>query len=118
MHSNFKGMLIIGVCTILTTIAQLFFKSGSQYLSFSLTFLTNPYIILGFLAYGITSLLFVFALKFGDLSLLYPVWSLSFVWITMSSIFFLNESVTVMNWIGIGLVITGISLIGLGAKNG
>ncbi len=118
MHSNFKGMLLIAVCTLLTTIAQLSFKLGAPSVSLSLFSLFNPYIILGFAAYGLASILFVVALKFGDLSLLYPVWSLSFVWITLSSIFILNEIVTGFNWIGIGFVIAGISLIGIGAKNG
>jgi len=75
-------------------------------------------LVLGFLAYGLAAVLFVIALRLGDLSLLYPVWSLSFVWITLVSVFFLGETVSVQNWLGIALIIAGISFIGFGARNG
>ncbi len=111
-------MVLIVVCTVLATIAQLSFKLSSASIDLSLASLINPYLVVGLLAYGVTSLLFVAALKFGELSVLYPIWSLSFVWITIASIFLLDESVTLLNWAGIGLIISGISMIGLGARNG
>jgi len=103
----------------MTTVAQLSFKLGSSSISFSLgSFILNPYIIVGFATYAVAAILLTVALKFGELSLLYPVWSLSFVWITLASMLFLNESVSIQNWIGIAFVIGGISFIGFGARNG
>ncbi len=118
MKSNFIGIGIIIICTLLTTVAQLSFKLGAVSLSFSILSFINPYLVLGFLAYGLAAVLFVIALRLGDLSLLYPVWSLSFVWITLVSVFFLGETVSVQNWLGIALIIAGISFIGFGARNG
>lgn len=118
MKSDFIGMGIVVVCTILTTIAQLSFKLGASSINFSILSFVNPYIISGFVAYGLAAILFIIALKFGELSLIYPVWSLSFVWITLVSMFFLNETVSLSNWIGITFIIAGISFIGFGARNG
>ena len=118
MKSNFVGIGIIIICTLLTTVAQLSFKLGSSSIDFSLTSFINPYIIIGFVSYGLAAVLFIIALKFGELSLLYPIWSLSFVWITLVSMFFLNESVSIPNWIGITFIIAGISFVGFGARNG
>ncbi|MBI2543300.1 MAG: EamA/RhaT family transporter [Candidatus Aenigmarchaeota archaeon] len=117
MKSNLKGIGLIIICTFLTTIAQMAFKLGSSSLEFSLLSLVNSYIIIGFLAYGLTAILFIVALKFGELSLLYPVWSLSFVWVTISSIVLLGESLSLVNWMGIALIIVGVSFIGFGARN-
>ena len=118
MKSNFIGIGIIVVCTILTTIAQLSFKLGAESITLSIISFINPYLIFGFLAYGLAAILLVIALRLGDLSLLYPVWSLSFVWITIVSMFFLGESISIQNWLGISLIIAGISFIGFGARNG
>ena len=115
---RFIGLGLISICTVLTTVAQLSFKLGSSSISFSLPSFINSHIITGFVAYGLAAILFTIALKFGELSLLYPVWSLSFVWITLASMFFLNEGVSSLNWIGIGFIIAGISFIGFGARNG
>ncbi len=107
------------ICTILTTIAQFSFKLGSASLGLSVSsFIFNPHIIIGFISYGLAFALFTAALKFGELSLLYPIWSLSFVWITLVSLIFLNEPVGIQNWIGTMFVIAGISFIGFGARNG
>ncbi len=119
MKSNLIGIGIIVICTILTTIAQYSFKIGSPSLEFSITsFIFNPHIIIGFISYGIASILFIVALRFGELSLLYPFWALSFVWITLISMVSLNENVAIINWTGIGFIVAGISLLGFGAKNG
>ena len=118
MKSSYIGMGIIAISTIFTTLAQLSFKLGSSSIGLSLTsFVFNPYIILGFASYAIAALGFTIALKFGELSLIYPLWSLSFVWITLVSMIFLGEYVSTFNWAGIIFIIAGISFMGFGARH-
>jgi len=69
----------------------------------------------GMLLYGISALLFVYALKFGDLSTLYSLVSLSYLWITLLSIIFLKEKMNAYKCLGITLIILAVIFIGLGA---
>ncbi len=113
-----KSEILVVIATFLTTIAQLSFKLGSNapgvYLG---AFPINVSIVSGFFVYGISALLFTYALRNGELSVLYPIWSLSFVWIFLVSMFMLNESIIIFNWLGIVLIILGVSLVYGGAKN-
>lgn len=109
---------LVVLATIFTAIAQLSFKLGSAQGGILIGPLPlNPIIAAGFIAYGIAALLFIYALRGGELSVLYPLWSLSFVWIFLVSIFTLKEAVSVINWLGVALIMLGVSLVGRGAKN-
>lgn len=110
--SSFHTLLVV-VATFFTTIAQLSFKIGSNAEGFYLVFFPiNIIILAGFVAYGISALLFLYALRGGELSVLYPIWSLSFVWIFLVSSFVLKESINLFNWVGVLFIIIGVSLVG------
>ncbi len=114
-----KSVLLVVIATLFTTIAQLLFKLGSVAEGFYFGPLPiNVTIIAGFLSYAAAAFIFIRALKGSELSVLYPVWSLSFVWIFLVSLFILNEPISIFNWFGILLIITGVSLVGKGAKYG
>ncbi len=101
-------------CTVLGAAGALFLKKGGDNFSFNLLILVkNYYIIIGLAFYVIASILFVYALKFGELSMIYPLTSLSYVWVTILSKRVLNEPVTRAKWIGISLIIFGVVLITL-----
>lgn len=117
MKKRIKNILLVIGATFFTTIAQFLFKLGSASFDLSFSGIINFYIVPGFIAYGIAALLFIFALRDGELSVLYPIWSLSFVWITFVSLVFLNEIVTLIKWAGIFFIVAGISILGIGGKN-
>jgi len=75
--------------------------------------LTNTSLGLGLGLYGVSTIVFIFALKFGELTIVYPLTSLTYVWITIISKKFLNERISVQRWLGIGLIITGIALMNI-----
>lgn len=109
---------LVVIATFFTTAAQLSFKLGAGQGGFLLGPLPlNAAVVLGFISYAAAALLFLFALRGGELSLLYPLWSLSFVWIFIVSLFVLGESINAFNWLGIALIITGVSFVGRGAKH-
>lgn len=112
-----KSVLLVVTATLFTAVAQLSFKLGSAAEGLYLgPFPVNLSVIFGFLSYAAAALLFIRALKGKQLSLIYPIWSLSFVWVFLISVFFLNEAVSVTNWLGIALIMLGVSLVGKGAK--
>jgi drug/metabolite transporter (DMT)-like permease len=90
-------------------------KIGSNQLSdFSSIF--NLYLISGLVFYAIGAVLLIIALKYGDLSMIYPFIALSFIWVTILSTYIFNEHVSVINWLGIIAILLGVSLIGQGGR--
>jgi uncharacterized membrane protein len=74
----------------------------------------NINLIIGIVLYGISYLLIIPAFKYGEVSILYPIISLSYIWVCLLSVKLLKEKMTTMRWIGIILIIIGVSFIGLG----
>ncbi len=65
--------------------------------------------------YGISTIIFIPTLKYGQLSVLYPLVATSYMWTTLVAVKFLGEKMNRFKWIGIILIIIGVSLIGMGA---
>jgi len=59
--------------------------------------------------------MFIPALKGGDLSILYPFVSVTYVWVALLSVRFLGEKMNKFKWIGIAMIILGVSFIGIGS---
>lgn len=78
--------------------------------------IANPWVLMGFTFYGISSILWLMILKRVSLSSAYPMISLSYVFVVILSALFLGER---PNWgttaPGLLLIIVGVTLIGLGS---
>lgn len=74
MNTQWWAVGIVIFCALLGAIGQLLFKLGSISVSFNLmSWVTNTKIIGGMCLYGISAVLFIIALKYGNLSVLYPL---------------------------------------------
>ena len=91
-------------------------KASAGRLSNIKSLLTNYNLFIGILLYGLSTILFIPALKGGDLSVLYPFVALVYIWVSLLSVKFLGEKMNKYKWIGIALIIVGVSFIGFGAK--
>ena len=87
-------------------------KASARKLSKFKSLITNYPLMGGVALYAIGTILFIPALRGGDLSILYPFVSLSYVWVSLLSVKFLGEKMNLMKWFGIGLIIVGVSFIG------
>jgi len=105
------------LCTLFIAIAQLFYKLGSKTLMIDLmTMIKNYYLIIGLTLYFIAAIIFIIALKSGELSTLFPIISMSYVWVSLLSIKFLGERMSILKWIGVLAVVIGVSFIGIGSR--
>ncbi|MBI2549515.1 EamA family transporter [Candidatus Woesearchaeota archaeon] len=103
--------------TILTSTGQILYKYAAVTLTSDVVqILLNGYLIFGLLAYFSAAVLLVIALKGGELSVLYPLVSLSFVWVSFLSMRFFQDSMSTTKWFGIGLIIVGVFLISYGSQ--
>ena len=57
------------------------------------------------------------ALRDGQLSVLYPIIALTYVWVTILSPMFFNDVINAYKVIGVGLIVVGVSFIGLGRRS-
>jgi uncharacterized membrane protein len=58
----------------------------------------------------------VVAFKDGELSVLYPILSLSYLWVTVLSFFVFRDTLNVYKLIGVAVIICGVAVLGRGAK--
>lgn len=75
----------------------------------------DPRLLLGLFSYGLASILYVVSLTRGELSVLYPVVSLTYVWIFCLSRVVLGERLTAAKLLGGALLILGVCLVGWSA---
>jgi multidrug transporter EmrE-like cation transporter len=108
------GISLVILATLIGSVGALFFKYVSEHVHRNfLTLFKEPSLYIGVFFYGLSVPVFVFALKFGELSTLYPVAGLSYIWISLLSIKFLKEKMNDIKWFGILLILAGVALIGI-----
>lgn len=110
------AVLGVLIAALIGSLGSLFLKKGSDSLKLSFRALaTNTSLLFGFLFYGLSVIFFIISLKHGELSVLYPLVSTSYIWTCLLSIRYLGEKMNRYKWTGIGLIIIGVSCIGLGS---
>lgn len=77
----------------------------------------SPWVLGGLALYGIGAVAWIAVLSRLDLSLAYPLLALNFVLITVSSRFFLGESIPSMRWLGILVICVGIVIVARSAQH-
>lgn len=105
-------ILIVLFCALLGATGQIFFKLASGKFTFNpLTWFTNFHLIMGVLLYGLSAVLFVWSLKYGEISVIYPIFATTYIWVSLFAYFYLGESISELKIIGIIFIILGIFLI-------
>src|SRR5262249_11583944 len=115
--SRRKAILLVFSCTVLGAIAQILIKVGmSHFIPTVGALLTNVPLITGYSLYGINTLMLVLALREGELSMLYPIIALTYVWVTLLSYFLLREPPNLYKNVGIATIVIGVAVLGRGGK--
>ena len=108
-----NAFLLVFACTVLGSVAQLLIKTGMNHFSPQLIKLvTNLPLIAGYTLYGINTLMMVLALKNGEMSMLYPIIALTYVWTTLLSYTLLGEPSNLFKNVGIVTIVLGVAVMG------
>lgn len=109
---------LVFCCTILGAAAQILMKTGANHLARPglLGMATNLPLMGGYCLYGLSTLLLVLALRDGELSLLYPVIALTYVWVTVLSFVIFHDDLNPWKLVGIVLIVSGVAVLGKGGK--
>ena len=117
MKTHLWAIILVVVCTFFTSTAQIFYKFGARSLQFDLmSLITNYYLIIGLALYAIGAVILIIALKGGELSVLYPLIATSYIWVSILSVYFLNEFMNIFKWIGVLIIFLGVSFVSYGSK--
>src|SRR5947209_10855293 len=105
----FSSMVLVFTGAFIGSIGAAFLKAGAGRLQASLAALaSNWQLALGILAYCISSVFFVYGNTRGELSVLYPIVSLGYIWTLVWSRVFFNEPFTRVKFFGIALILVGV----------
>jgi len=101
------AFLIMVFSTLFTAGGQIFLKLSSAEISLNWLSLLNLNLFLGFVVYGIATFTMLYAFKLADLSLMYPLISLSFIWVLLIGYFLFNEPITLLKTTAIIFIMVG-----------
>jgi drug/metabolite transporter (DMT)-like permease len=118
-----QAVLIVACCTLLIAVAQLLIKTGANRLSHTgllgtlIGIFTVPPLFAGYCLYGIFTVLFVYALRHGEVSILYPLIALGYVWVTVLSALVFHETMNALKLVAIAIIVAGVAVLGWGGKS-
>ena len=116
MATELWAMLLVMSATLVGAFGPILLKKASEKkLSNIRSILSNYHLFGGVALYGIGTIIFIIALRGGDLSILFPLVALTYIWVSFLSVKFLGEKMNKIKWLGILLIIIGVSFIGLGS---
>jgi drug/metabolite transporter (DMT)-like permease len=117
-YSRRKCFALVFACTVIGAAAQVLIKMGAMHLTGHglIAMLTNAPLMAGYSLYGISTVALVYALRDGELSLLYPVIALTYVWVTLLSFILFRETISPFKLVGIATIVAGVGVLGMGGK--
>ena len=111
----FSSMLLVLVASFIGSFGAVFLKMGAARLKGGFRHILNAKLALGAGLFLFSSVFFVLGIRHGELSVLYPMVSLGYVWTLVWSRLFFNEAFTRQKFVGLGLVLVGVFFVGLGS---
>lgn len=126
LKRNGKGIILLLISAFSLALGQLLWKKPMENLDLALTFSQGFYgvwmlflkVLPGFLVYAVGAVVMTIGLGYGELSVLQPINSMSYVFaLILSAIFIPTEKISWITVVGILVVIAGVIVIGGSSKN-
>jgi len=120
VHKRRRAVFIVVACTLIGALAQVLIKLGAARLentgliATAIGIFTIPTLFAGYSLYGIFTVLLVYALRHAELSILYPVIALSYVWVTLASVLVFHETMNLPYVCGLAFIELGVAVLGRG----
>ncbi|MEK6558295.1 MAG: EamA family transporter [Candidatus Margulisiibacteriota bacterium] len=122
MAHMFKLPLMVFTPILIGVAGQLCLKTGMQQIgTYSLIqkgivlqylkILFNPFVFFGLVLYFTSTLFWLYLISRVPLSFAYPMLSISYVLVAIASLILFHERISVLNWVGITVILVGVCLI-------
>jgi multidrug transporter EmrE-like cation transporter len=111
-----RSILMVFFAGVVGSFGAVFLKLGAARLSRSIISFLNGRLIAGVALYLASSVIYTLALRGGQLSVLYPMVALGYIWTLLWARLFFHEAFTRQKLMGLGLILLGVAMVGLGTR--
>ena len=117
MNTPVSSMAWVFAGSFIGSFGAVLLKAGAGRLEFNVrALLGNWRLGAGVIIYLLSFVLFVQGMRHGELSVLYPLVALGYLWTVVWSKIFFGEPLTWAKFFGLGLILVGISILFIGNK--
>jgi len=103
------------VAAILASLSQILFKTGItkriRSMQAMIALLRQKRVLLGLTGYVTSLVIYLFALSGTQLSLVYPIFASTFIFVTLLSAVLLKEKISLLRAVGVAVVFAGIIMV-------
>src|SRR5215831_18531116 len=115
MHTPLSSIILVLFGSFIGSFGAVFLKMGAEHMNGSLArLLTNYWLATGILLYLLSSVFYMMGVSQGQLTVLYPMVSLGYIWAILWARIFFKEPFTRAKIGGLVMIICGVALINLG----
>lgn len=116
MTTPLSSIALVLTGSFIGSFGAVFLKSGSQRLRHGWRHILNWNLAAGVALFVLSSLFFVQGIRVGELSVLYPMVSLGYIWTLLWSRLFFGEPLSRGKFAGLALIVLGVFFVGLGGR--
>ena len=116
MTTPVSSMLLVMSASLIGSFGAVFLKLGAAPLKNGMRHIVNWKLAMGIALFLGSSVPFLIGLKRGELSVLYPMVSLSYVFAMLWSRLFFKERISTGKMAAVGIILAGVVCIGIGAS--
>ncbi|MBU0757898.1 MAG: EamA family transporter [Nanoarchaeota archaeon] len=108
--ANIYSILLVVLASFIGAAGSFYLKIGAKEFKIA-AILKNYKLMLGLFLYGFSTIFYIIALKFEELTIVYPITSLTYIWVLMISAKYLKENMNSYKIYGIIFIIFGVFFI-------
>ncbi len=117
MKTPLSSVLFVFTAGFFGSFGAALVKAGASRIKFNVSAIVGNWrLAAGIAAYMLSSVFFVRGMTAGELSVLYPMVALGYMWTILWSRIFFGEPLTWGKLAGLGLIFAGLAFLGLGAR--
>jgi drug/metabolite transporter (DMT)-like permease len=110
-----SSIILVLFASFIGSFGAVFLKLGAEHMKVGLLRLfTNYWLATGIVLYLLSSVFYMMGVAQGQLTVLYPMVSLGYLWAVLWARLFFKESFTLFKIGGLLMIIVGVALINLG----
>jgi drug/metabolite transporter (DMT)-like permease len=110
-----ESMVLVFIASVVGSFGAVFLKMGAAHLDGTLLSFVNRHLVFGVGLFLGSSVFYALGIRGGQLSVLYPMVSLGYIWTIIWSRLFFKEALTKQKFLGLGLILLGVFFVGLGS---
>ncbi len=110
------SMLLVFLAAVVGSFGAVFLKLGALRLTKDIWSFVNSRLIVGIGLYLGSSVIYALGIRGGQISVLYPIVSLGYIFTLVWSKLFFDEPITKYKVTGLCLILVGVFLVGMGAS--